>query len=1104
MSLTKKFVAVFAVAAVLLGVAALNVSAATYSCDFAAATGSNLYQGVRGAAVSDLQSFLKDQGTSIYPAGLVTGYFGPLTRAAVSAFQKAHSISPTAGYFGPLTKAVVRTMCGTTPTPSATPSTSPVTSGSPVPTGVASSVTVSLASNTPASTTVPANAALVPFTRVTFSAVGGDAVISSLTVQRVGLANDSDFASLSLLDQNGNQVGYSHTLGSTHQVTFNNALTIPSGQSVTYTLAGNISSTTSAGDVAALSLVSVSTLNGTAVSGSLPITGNSMTFANVTIGSASVTAGGLNPGASQQKIGTTSYILSSIKIQAGSTEDLKVNKIRWYQNGTAADGDVQNLKLMVAGVQVGATVTQATNKYVVFDLSSSPVTITKGAIKEFSLMGDIVSGSARTIEFDIYDNTDIAVQGATYGYNIIPSYPNSSQPYFSNAASQTTIGNGAFTVSKGVTGSTYVASGATSAIIGAFTFNVQGEPIQISHAVVNYNTTGTVSWGNFTNLGIYDQNGNLVAGPVDMSSSSSTIYTDTWTLPVGTNTYTVRGNIASTVPYGATIQAVFDASSFTARGASSNMTITSGTTGNVSGDIMTVRAGQLNASVSATPSSQTYIQGQTQAALANFVFDATGSGEDVRVSSIVVKDTANGSITGFNTIQNLTLYDGTTALSPVMQISNPSSAASSVNITFNLTSPIVVAKGTSKTIALMGDVISNSANTFAFGLAGNSSLSVTGATTAATITANVAASNGQAMTLAAQGAVSVATDATNPASKFIAAGSTGVEVGDMRIIATSENAQLNSANFVATITGSDYQDIAKAYLYDGTNMVASMTPTSTSMYFQLADNAFVVPQGSTGKVLTLKLDMANVGVGQPGTSGDNISISAANAGDFIFKGLASGQVAAAASGSAYAGATMYYTKTYPTVTPRLAVANPTLAAGTQELYKFSVSAPSYGDVALGEMTFVTSTSNAEVTNFNIYDGSGNPLFASPTTLAGQTTWSSSVATMNAHGFTGTGFSGSGFGVYVIPAGTTQTFSLKGSVVIVNTSIGASVNTFLQGDPSPLAGPSPLATIYGSNAFGWSDLAAGPATSTIATANTWFSGYRVAGLYQNDAGTVVSK
>ena len=51
----------------------------------------NLYFGMRNSDVYLLQEFLKMQGPEIYPEGLVTGFFGPLTKAAVVRFQEKYA-----------------------------------------------------------------------------------------------------------------------------------------------------------------------------------------------------------------------------------------------------------------------------------------------------------------------------------------------------------------------------------------------------------------------------------------------------------------------------------------------------------------------------------------------------------------------------------------------------------------------------------------------------------------------------------------------------------------------------------------------------------------------------------------------------------------------------------------------------------------------------------------------------------------------------------------------------------------------------------------------------------------------------------------------------
>ena len=65
---------------------------------------SNLYKGISNrSAVSCLQQFLKSQGSDIYPEGLVTGFFGNLTKTAVINFQKKYNILQT-GFVGILTR----------------------------------------------------------------------------------------------------------------------------------------------------------------------------------------------------------------------------------------------------------------------------------------------------------------------------------------------------------------------------------------------------------------------------------------------------------------------------------------------------------------------------------------------------------------------------------------------------------------------------------------------------------------------------------------------------------------------------------------------------------------------------------------------------------------------------------------------------------------------------------------------------------------------------------------------------------------------------------------------------------------------------------------
>jgi len=74
------------------------------SCSFV--FGRDLYYGMTSTEVKCLQQFLANLGSAIYPEKLITGYYGPLTTAAVKRYQAMKGIMTT-GYFGPITRTKV-------------------------------------------------------------------------------------------------------------------------------------------------------------------------------------------------------------------------------------------------------------------------------------------------------------------------------------------------------------------------------------------------------------------------------------------------------------------------------------------------------------------------------------------------------------------------------------------------------------------------------------------------------------------------------------------------------------------------------------------------------------------------------------------------------------------------------------------------------------------------------------------------------------------------------------------------------------------------------------------------------------------------------------
>ncbi len=970
-------------------------------------------------------------------------------------------------------------------------------------------LSVALAADTPAAGVVVQNAAQVPFTTVMFTATGGDVTIDSLVVERTGLASDSNFSSIILLDGDDmSQIGNEKSLGSTHTVTFNDDIMIANGTTKKIILAANMSSSLNGGEVASLALKSVNTKDSAPVSGTLPVTGNAMTMnQTLSIGSLTITAGGLNPSASTQKIGTNDYILASVKMSAGSVEDVQVERVRFYNNGTASDGDVENFELLVDGTVVASGASMS-DKEVVFDLSSSPVNITKGTNKEFSLRADLVDGSGRTVSMDFDKTTDVRAKGKTYGFYITPSYPNSTAPYFN--AADTTIAEGSLNVSKGNLTTLNVAEGATQQELGAFKFNAQGEDVRVEQLVLNITVTGSGDTGDITNITVYDENGTVVAGPIDPSSSTNqATSTDTFIVPVGISTYTVKGDLNTDFGANDTIKLSIatPATKITAKGETTNKTLTPTPSSTVNGDTVTVKVGTLKVSTSSTPSAQTVIIGQQGFTFANFVLDASDSGEDVKVTQLaVVHKTSGGDEAD---IANLQLYDGSTALDPIVQPASVS--GNTATSTFTFTTPVIVAKGTSKTLTLKGDINSGSAgDTHSFGCVSTSCVTAVGSDTGNSITADVTNSDGQTMTLASSGTLTVQTDASTPSSDLLIAGSSKVTIGVLRLTANNEDLDLTSIAFQVEglNSGSQVDEISKLYLFDGSTEVASLTPTSTNdsngnatSTFTITEGSFRIPQGSTGKKLTVKADIAPIQTGSPAESGRGFKLNVYQDA-YAAKGVSSGsKLAQSAMSGTFNSGEFNIFRTLPTVSI-ISLGSSTLNNGSDvELFKFQITADSSGDLGFYKATFDIATSVATVTQFKFFEyNSDGTTGEVDLTYDGSLSVNETItASTMSPGQGGThrlnlvvNDSTSGSANYrTIAAGSTKVYVLKGNVA--NAVSGSSVSVRLVGDNSfPGTYPDTASNVDSdtNDSFIWTDFNGDDYSTSAPSTSQWFNGYRV--------------
>ncbi len=943
----------------------------------------DLTLGSKGDDVVALQNFLESKGHLVMPQGVAKGYFGNLTKSALAKYQVAAGISPVAGYFGPKTRANVNALAAAPTTPT-TPT---------VPTGTG--LLVSLATDQPASGLFGESFASRPFTKLVLTAGSSDVTVKSLTVERTGQGQDAAFSGIIALDEDGIRMGDAKTFGSNHRAKLSQSFVVKAGQSRTITLAGDSDSDQDAynGQLVSLSLVSVET-DGATVSATYPLVGNVMTVnSTLAIGSVTITRGPTDPGTGATKeVGTTGYAFASLKLSAGSNEDVSLKSITWNQSSSAAASDLANVKVVVDGTSYVTTVS-SDGKYYTAKFSPA-ITIAKGGNKEAAIKGDILSGSNRGVDFDLYRYADVKATGLTYGYDILPSATDSgdsatdddgtlqaSNPNFD--AYEVTVGAGSITVEKATSvASQNVAINLGDQPLGGWIVTVKGEAVSVASMVFRlsrwYGSGAANSTQDITNVKLVDQSGKILAGPVDIAASAATVtFSDTVEFPVGVTTVTLKGKVGADFASGDTIAASTTPSGWTTvKGVTTGTTVTPTPSTAVTGNTMTVKPGALTVTVSPTPVVQTIVAGVQGFAFANYVLDATASGEDIRVTQMKPQVTL-GQANSADDLTNCQLFDGTTALNTGTNALNPSnSVASGDDLATTFDSSVTVAKGTSKTLVLKCNTAATTTTTattytFAWGLE-NAAANVvsSGVTSGESVTETITTNAGQTITLSNSGSLAVALDASNPAVKLANANTTDNILTVLRFTATNEDVNVSQIGLVLGGASSNTpQDLSKVTLWDGGTKVGEAIFTG--------DNATVTLSGftvlkNTDKTLTIKGDLAAIGTSEPGKPGHLVKVE--------YDGANADSAGNATRGTGVSsGVTIYATPTGSTTSSngaRVFKAAPTVAhislpssklvnGSGVELYRFSVAAPSTGPAGLYKFSFKVATSTSGVPTFAI-------------------------------------------------------------------------------------------------------------------------------------------
>ncbi|MDD5294629.1 MAG: hypothetical protein PHP21_01765, partial [Patescibacteria group bacterium] len=662
--------------------------------------------------------------------------------------------------------------------------------------GAGTGLTVALASDTPASattltdTTTAAGQAFIPVTKVNFTAAADGAVkVTTLKFKRAGVPSaDTDFAEFYLYDGSTLLAKYSSI--SEAVLTFTNSaglFSVPAGTTKAITLKVNLDKDTNASRAYSFSVLTAADIvtDGAAVSGSFPITGNTMSTAAVTdLGRLQVTTSGTmsnpDPGTTGQEIW---------KFTAASTDQkIDIERLKFTIIGTVSVGDLANFKLDVGGTQIGSTVSaMASDKTITFDFSPA-YRIDKGITKTISLKADIVSGTSRTYRLYFYNKEDIVAKDVQYGVYITPNQADTWAKVSYGA--DVTINTGSLTISKNIaSASGNVAAGATGVDVAKFDLKAVGEDIKIDsvwiHTVESTSANGLYQ----VKLSV---DGSQVGTTQNVVETVATEFTCGNALIIPANTTKTLVVTADIKDYDGV--SLTDTETITLQlgdvksvDYTRQVTGTTGTGGVISANVLTVRTGALTSAENTSfgdrsATTPTGVASASNVKIASITLTA-GPGESVTVTQISLIDFSATTLMG-NNFQNLKLKNSSgTQLGNTIGNLNTSTSGS---YNFSPSPAIKIAAGGQYVVDVYADVKSSAANQ-GYNIYGIkfASVSATGDVTNASADENPADYELQTMYIATAGNLYISDDADTPVAQQLVMGATDQEVARFKLEATA-------------------------------------------------------------------------------------------------------------------------------------------------------------------------------------------------------------------------------------------------------------------------------------------------------------------------------
>lgn len=822
-------------------------------------------------------------------------------------------------------------------------------------------VTVSLASDTPAGITLPKGSSGSMLAK--FNLMGGNSsvTVNGLRVHRVGVGSVSDFSNIYLYDANGMRLTTGRTINSTtNTVEFNGLnIVVGAGQTVPVVVVGDVNcsgtacaSTTSGGqhafEIMDAASVVMPTTTGMTISGSFPVRGNTFFIGTSAAARLDVQKGSTPADAN---VGSTQVEISNFKLIA-NTNDVEVRRVTLFQAGDISNSDLRNFNLYQGSTLVASAAAITGNGQIVLNFSPAYV-IPSGNTRVFSLKADVAGRSGRAIKTYVEYSTDVYAVDKTYGSGALVCIESASAACTSSSANfDGTSSNfitistrgGQFTVAFNGPATQNVAKGQNGVVLYRFALTSQSSQLEVRNLRLAVGSTDGGQVCDFSsscgddfvkNIRIRDvATGQVVEGPtsasggtISGSGATSTItFTNSVYLTAGqTRNFEVLADLSSSSDtdflnhnYVVTLN-TFSTNDIRVVDTGEYLTPSSSVVPNaaIRGNVMTVKASSLTVGLASSPSSMTVVKKQTLVPSLGMSFQA-GAQSDVLVTA--VKVTGQSSFTSSlsaaaasqlaTTVNSCALYEGDTVRSEA-KTPDSSGVMNFTNLNWR------IERGLNKTLVVkctMASVLggSGSLNKFSLGLV-NGTADVTAQdqdsnTVSPTVTTALdnngdSSTAGVVLTVRNAGTVSIVADSMQPSTILVPAPGAWYPVAQFS--ASAQNEDVRIERLVATTTGDAASFVAIGVAKAGTLLASSplLGGMNSAQDLDLSATPIVIRKDAPAQDNQFQLwaQLSNVQASSQTTAGT----SAPRSGNAFTVGLAAGAVTSNVSteydSTAYAG-----------------------------------------------------------------------------------------------------------------------------------------------------------------------------------------------------------